>query len=33
MRDRAPAPAAQQQDAFSHLENDWDIPAFQRKQR
>jgi hypothetical protein len=21
------------QDAFPHLDNDWDVPAFQRKQR
>ncbi len=32
LRDRAASPAPQQ-DAFAHLENDWDIPAFQRKQR
>jgi cell division protein FtsZ len=24
---------AQQQDAFPHLDHDWDVPAFQRKQR
>jgi hypothetical protein len=32
LRERA-APAQQQQDSFPHLEHDWDVPAFQRKQR
>jgi hypothetical protein len=33
LRERSlPAPQ-QQQDAFPNLDHDWDIPAFQRKQR
>jgi cell division protein FtsZ len=34
LRERpAPPPQQQQQDAFPNLDHDWDIPAFQRKQR